>query len=164
MAELRKLQPSLSVWLGDSGIQKIPERNATSREQRPQWGVHGRREGGVGGERPIWLWITLVPSGSPANLESIKVLGSALAHLGGNGASPPGSAVASALPWRSTASQQRPSVLGTGTFCGLRSAWTWRLLQGEGKGRLEACSTSVKKRGKGQEQSSHLPSKRHNVW
>lgn len=89
------------LCLSDSGIQvfkKIPERNAASREQRPQWGVHGRREGGVGGERPIRLWITLVPSGSSTALESIKVLGSVLAHLGGNGASPPGSAVASALP------------------------------------------------------------------
>lgn len=54
--------------------------------------------GGVGGKGPVWLRIMLVPSGSSAALESVEGIGSVLALLGGNVASPPGSAVASALP------------------------------------------------------------------
>lgn len=46
----------------------------------------------VGRKAPIWSRIVPVPSVSLAALESGKVLGSYLAHLGGNMASPPDSA------------------------------------------------------------------------
>lgn len=61
----------------------------------------------MGRKGPIWSRIVLVPSVSLALLESGKVLGSILALLGGNMASPPDSAhsiSAEAL------------VLGTGSF------------------------------------------------
>lgn len=51
----------------------------------PQRGVCGRRGGGVGGKGPIWLRITLVPSVSSAALDGVKVFGSVLALLGGQG-------------------------------------------------------------------------------
>lgn len=46
----------------------------------------------MGRKEPVWLRIALVPSVSLAVLESVKVLGSILALLGGNMSSPPDSA------------------------------------------------------------------------
>lgn len=97
----------------------------------------------MGGKGPIWLPIMLVPSESSAALESIKVLGSVLVPLGGQGS------IFSRLCCGLSPALNAQSISAQAHSGGLCSASTWRLLQEVGWRLLEPCSTSVKKVGKG---------------
>lgn len=102
-----------------------------------------------GTEGTMWLWIALVPSVSLAVLESGEVLGSILALLEGNMASP-------------LVSAHRISAEAF-------SAWHRHLLvvsaalelrdcsQRRGKGLLKPCSTSVTKVARGRSRADTLP-------